>query len=314
MAHDTTRALAAIGLTAGAVLILLLHRRLRRPLSHPVRTTARFHDSNDFDWAELAARVEPLVRPPPEALKEGACASVPPPRTDDQIARWQQHFLKHAEAPTPFFKERRSLLEEFPRLCAARLRVLEVGCGNGSSALSVLRGNVGAQVHATDPSPAAVAQTCEAIGVAGFGARLTTEVQRLPTVPCSARHGPFDVVMILFTLSAVPGDDDAALLVHASELLRPGGAVLVRDYGLYDMRHRKDARTARLLRARPVPEYLRPGGMHRRYYSLEHLGALGASAGLVVEESRYLCVRLRNEKRDLNMDRVYVHAVLAKPG
>ena len=54
--------------------------------------------------------------------------------------------------------------------------------------------------------------------------------------------------------------------------------------------------------------------MHRRYYSLEHLGALGASAGLVVEESRYLCVRLRNEKRDLNMDRVYVHAVLAKPG
>ena len=78
MPHDTTRALAAIGLTAGAVLVLLLHRRLRRPLSHPVRTTARFHDSNDFDWAELAARVEPLVRPPPEALKEGACASVPP--------------------------------------------------------------------------------------------------------------------------------------------------------------------------------------------------------------------------------------------
>ena len=38
-----------------------------------------------------------------------------------------------------------------------------------------------------------------------------------------------------------------------------------------------------------------------------------ARAGLAVEESRYLCVRLRNERRKLTMDRVYVHAVLRKP-
>ena len=38
-----------------------------------------------------------------------------------------------------------------------------------------------------------------------------------------------------------------------------------------------------------------------------------SGAGLVVEESRYLCVRLRNERRKLTMDRVYIHAVLRKP-
>ena len=53
--------------------------------------------------------------------------------------------------------------------------------------------------------------------------------------------------------------------------------------------------------------------MYRRYYSLERLGELAASAGLVVDESRYLLIRLRNEKRDLTMNRVYVHCCLRKP-
>lgn len=89
----------------------------------------------------------------------------------------------------------------------------------------------------------------------------------------------------------------------------------VRDYGLYDHRQLVDARESTLLRdgtAGAPYEYLRPGGMHRRYYSLERLGELAAVAGLRVEEGRYLCVRLRNEKKNLNRDRVYVHAVLRK--
>jgi hypothetical protein len=63
---------------------------------------------------------------------------------------------------------------------------------------------------------------------------------------------------------------------------------------------------------RKAYQYRRPGGMFRRYYSLEDVEQLAAEAGLEVEESRYLCIRLRNERKDLNMDRVYISAVLRR--
>ena len=86
---------------------------------------------------------------------------------------------------------RGQLLLEFPMLrevCGARgpLRVLEVGVGNGANVLPLLSGNPTLRVHATDPSGAAVEQTRSVAEGEGLGARLTTEVQLHPAVPC--RH------------------------------------------------------------------------------------------------------------------------------
>jgi hypothetical protein len=122
------------------------------------------------------------------------------------------------------------------------------------------------------------------------------------------------VVMILCTLSAIPGNDDAAVLNASTAFLKPGGAVLIRDHGLYDMRHLRDMQRDAVMVDHVRPAYVRPGGMHRRYYSLSNLDALAAGAGLQVEESRYLCIRQRNQKRGINMDRVYVHAVFRSVG
>jgi methyltransferase-like protein 6 len=273
-----------------------------------------FHESRDFDWEELRVRFEPMLRAQEE---EAAAAETAPVQihdvekahTEGQIEGWERHFRRHVDAPVPFFKERRALLEEFPLLKEPGIHILEVGSGNGSSVLPVLRHNVSATVHATDPSPTAVQDTRMRVEEAGFGDRLTTELQPASTVPCSAQHGPFDVVMIHCTLSAIPGDDDRALLVASAALLRPGGAVLIRDHGLYDMRHLKDMRRGASMVDHLRTAYLRPGGMHRRYYSLENLQELAAAASLQVEENRYLCIRQHNKKKGIHMDRVYVHAV-----
>jgi methyltransferase-like protein 6 len=294
------------------------------PCSLPRRQDAKdapvvhFHASRDFDWDELRERAEPTLRAQQQRAVEAEAAGnstrgAGAVDTAGQIAGWERHFCRHKEAPTPFFKERRALLEEFPLLKEPGIRILEVGCGNGSNVLPLLRHNPSATVHATDPSPTAVEDTRRRLYEAGLSGRLTTEVQPTATVPCSPEHREsFDVVMVLCTLSAIPGNDDAALLNATAAFLKPGGAVLIRDHGLYDMRHLRDMQRDAWLCDHIRPAYVRPGGMHRRYYSLPNLDALAAGAGLQVEESRYLCIRQRNQKKEINMDRVYVHAVFRR--
>lgn len=50
-------------------------------------------------------------------------------------------FVMHSLSHNPWMQERRYLLKEFPELvaCGEYPKLLEVGCGNGSSVLPILR-------------------------------------------------------------------------------------------------------------------------------------------------------------------------------
>lgn len=52
---------------------------------------------------------------------------------------------------------------------------------------------------------------------------------------CSREHGPADIVMMVFTLSAVPPEAMGSALQTAWAQLQSGGVLLIRDYGRYDM-------------------------------------------------------------------------------
>ncbi|KAG5152167.1 hypothetical protein JHK84_028639 [Glycine max] len=90
----------------------------------------------DFDWEDLRAEIEAN---PSFAyhLESSSSSSSAPPESDVQA--WKQFHLRHASGK--FFKERRYLLKEFPELlsCPPNSMLLEVGCGNGSTALPILR-------------------------------------------------------------------------------------------------------------------------------------------------------------------------------
>ena len=300
-----------------------MHTQLRRRVSLSNRFRASgwprcrrlvtFHDQRDFDWDEHAATC---------SGSRGGAIVAADVSASSQARTWERHHLAHAAAPVPFFRERRYLLHQFPVLSTPGLRLLESGCGNGSSVVPVLRSNGSATAHATDVSGTAVELTRRMADRLGVGERLTTALANADDPASEADNELFDTALLIFTASAVPAAGDLALLRGLAAALRPGGTVCFRDYGLWDLRHCND------LLASGAPggleggqecvrlsesSFLRAGGAFRRYYSLADVSDLASAAGLLVSESRYCCVRLRNQKRGLTMDRVYVHAVLIKP-
>uniref|UniRef100_A0A803PZY1 Uncharacterized protein n=1 Tax=Cannabis sativa TaxID=3483 RepID=A0A803PZY1_CANSA len=109
---------------------------------------AEYHNK-DFEWEELRAHVENApsfshhllpYQPQHQLLQSDSDA-------------WKSFHIRHSSGK--FFKERRYLLKEFPELvsCKENSKVLEVGCGNGSTVLPILRGNENIIIYACDCSP-----------------------------------------------------------------------------------------------------------------------------------------------------------------
>ena len=92
------------------------------------------------------------------------------------------------------------------------------------------------------------------------------------------------------------------------QALKPGGKLLIRDHGLYDLTY---------LRLRP--EQRLSERLYRRldgtmcYFFIEDLQARAEAAGFITKECIYACVKLLNRKTNTQMKRVFVHGVFARP-
>ena len=136
----------------------------------------------------------------------------------------------------------------------------------------------------------------------------------------------FDLALCIFTLSSLPSGKHSGALKRIADALRPGGCLLFRDYGVYDMtmyRHQK--RLDQFL-------FARPEGTLAYYFSVEYFEALAIDCGFEVVELDYACVLLKNRKASATtaiddefacvehgksaasaMRRIFLHAVLKKP-
>ena len=122
--------------------------------------------------------------------------------------------------------------------------------------------------------------------------------------------GGLDIVTMIFTLSAIPVEKMAHVLSECLEVLKPGGLLLFRDYGLYDMTMLRFAPRQRMSRCL----YEREDGTLSYFFSLEVVRTLFTKAGFVERELEYCCVQLMNRRKQVPMKRVWVHAKFQKPG
>jgi SAM-dependent methyltransferase len=286
------------------------------PLCAPAARRAALDVSyfeSDFDYELHAATCR---------RDEEPTSSLPTGWGDDgaQAAAWQAF---HATHKTGFFKQRRYLLKAFPQLSFSaddkRLRtVLELGCGNGSSALPLLS-NEALRVAACDFAPSAVA-ACRAAAVdpqrlAVFLADAARSDDFVSELRAATAHWnpPLlraDAVLAVFVLSALPPHQVERFLANALSTLAPGGWLLVRDYAPLDLTHLRFGDAARLA---PLL-YQRQDGTLSRFLSTERLehevcsAATAAGFSLAVHDCRYACVELRNRATGVSMRRAFVHA------
>lgn len=109
-------------------------------------------------------------------------------------------------------------------LTAPPARVLDAGCGTGSSTLAIARAYPNAIVHGFDADEASIATARERAAVAGLGDRVTFAL-RDASRPGIA--GQFDLITAFETVHDMGRPVKA--LAQMRELLAPGGVVLVTD-------------------------------------------------------------------------------------
>ncbi|XP_057392866.1 tRNA N(3)-methylcytidine methyltransferase METTL2A isoform X3 [Balaenoptera acutorostrata] len=126
--------------------------------------------------------------------------------------------------------------DEFPG-SSATYRILEVGCGVGNTVFPILQTNNDPRlfVYCCDFSSTAVelVQTNSAYDPSrcfAFVHDLCDEDKSYP-VPGDS----LDVIILIFVLSAIIPDKMQKAINRLSRLLKPGGMMLLRDYGRYDM-------------------------------------------------------------------------------
>ena len=351
-------------------------------------SSAEAYHSRDFQWESLRDEVEGLL----ERTAKQDETSAPtltrkrPQKKDadctSSMIPWEAFYTRHSR--NIFFKERRYLTKEFPELSRAfqteennkPLRVLEIGCGTGSSVLPVLRANKEAVVYACDCSAAALRKAIEVVstlnGSTFFPFMCDISLENLPSFlcrpPCDRPHshvtkmftelptlgvkqmdiitlddeedgsdpdictgienskklqfgglggpallpvcdGGLDIVTMIFTLSAIPVERMAHVLSECFAVLKPGGLLLFRDYGLYDMTMLRFAPWQRI----SDRLYQRQDGTLSYFFSLEVVREIFTKAGFMERELEYCCVQLMNRRKEVPMKRVWVHAKFQKP-
>ncbi|CAG8460787.1 17686_t:CDS:2 [Cetraspora pellucida] len=153
----------------------------------------------------------------------------------DASKYWDTFYL-HNE--NKFFKDRQWLKIEFPELHdVGPKKIFEIGCGAGNTMFPLLSVNQNPElfIYACDfalnavevvkNNPAYDPQKSNA-----FFWDLTSE-----NIPENIEPGSLDIVVLIFVMSAIHPQCWSQAVENVYKMLKPGGLVLFRDYGRYDM-------------------------------------------------------------------------------
>lgn len=226
---------------------------------------------------------------------------------------WDRFYETHQRE---FFKDRHWLFTEFSELLAdkseaADFKIFEIGCGVGNTIFPILQMNLKANllVHGCDFSPVAINllkqhESYDESRCHAFVLDATSTDWDLPFDKNS-----IDVVILIFTLSAIDPTKSRHVIESAYELLKPGGLLLFRDYGRHDMAQLR-FKTGHCLGDN---FYVRGDGTRAYFFGEEELHHLFTSCGFHKKEL-FVDRRLQvNRGKQIRMYRIWIQAKYEKP-
>ena len=213
---------------------------------------------------------------------------------------------------TNFFKDRRWLTKEFPEITELDKTggtICEIGCGVGNTILPLIEECSNIFFHGCDLSP-------RAINFLKEDDRYNSERMNCFEFDITANDlisvitpNTVDLVTLVFVLSAITPEKMVLSLKNIHKVMKPGGIVLFRDYGLYDhamLRFKAGHKIQSQF-------YKRQDGTRAFYFSTEDTENIFSESGFELLYNRYESRETVNRKEKVSVQRVFIQSSFVKP-
>ncbi|KAK9874918.1 hypothetical protein WA026_005735 [Henosepilachna vigintioctopunctata] len=213
-----------------------------------------------------------------------------------------------------FFKDRHWTTREFTDILndennSEKRIIFEVGCGVGNFIFPLVEENFNFFIYACDLSPRAVSLVHQ---------NPLYNTENMKVFQCDITDGDvfkaiqenkIDIVTLIFVLSAIHPDKYLSTLKILFKLLKPGGMLLFRDYGLYDMAQ------IRFKAGHKISDnfYMRQDCTRSYYFSIEFMQDLFTKSGFEVISNCYIHRRTINKKENIDVPRIFIQCKVMKP-
>lgn len=228
-------------------------------------------------------------------------------------------FYKHNQSN--FFKDRHYIPDEFSLNelesdSSRSFHVVDMGCGVGNALLPMLQQFPNMTAKGFDCSSTAVQLLQERLIAEGFADRCQARPGDMTDRSISYEdfYGTADFVLLLFVQSAIAPEHYGYIQELAWKILKPGGVLLFRDYGKYDMAQLRFEQSSSRQGNRISDDfYVRGDGTRAKFFTEEELRESWERDGrfrtdeIVVHSKKFV-----NRKTEVEMKRIWIQGKWVK--